>query len=81
MKIDEKQKAIDALNREMRGCTACRLSSDLLVGVTAKKAEMKCRKCGSENIEKRFSTFSMGESRSMSSGSDSSCPTGTCPLG
>jgi len=62
-------------------CKDCGNTFDLLVGVTAKKAEMKCRKCGSENIEKRFSTFSMGESRSMSSGSDSSCPTGTCPLG
>jgi putative FmdB family regulatory protein len=62
-------------------CKNCGEIFDLLVGVTARKTEMKCAKCGSENIEKRISTFSLGESGKSSSGSDSSCPTGTCPLG
>ncbi|HEV55928.1 MAG TPA: zinc ribbon domain-containing protein [Phycisphaerales bacterium] len=39
-----------------------------------------CEKCGSKNMEKLISTFSVqGDSRSSSTGSG--CSTGTCPLG
>lgn len=62
-------------------CQDCGENFDLLVGVTARKAEMKCSRCGSEHIEKTFGTFSMGASGRKTSRLDSSCPTGTCPLG
>lgn len=39
-----------------------------------------CEKCGSNDTEKLFSTFSVGANSRPSSGG-SSCPTGTCPLG
>lgn len=62
-------------------CEDCGETFELLVGMTAQKTEFKCRRCGSKNIEKTFGTFNMGESSSKKSASDSSCPTGTCPLG
>jgi len=37
-----------------------------------------CEKCGSKDTEKVFSTFAARSADS--SGSGSSCPTGTCPL-
>ena len=37
-----------------------------------------CEKCGSKATEKIFSTFAARSGGSSSS--DSSCPTGTCPL-
>ncbi len=59
-------------------CKDCGKKFDLLVGVTAEKEELKCEKCGSKNITKEISSFGVG--KSSSSSSDSSCPTGTCPL-
>lgn len=38
-----------------------------------------CEKCKSTDLQKQFSSFSAGHSSSVS-GSDGSCPTGTCPL-
>ena len=61
-------------------CNECGERFDILIGVTIKKEELKCRKCNSTNIEKIFGTFSMGSSDIKSSGTDSTCPTGTCPL-
>ena len=62
-------------------CKECGENFDLLVGVTVESVELKCRKCGSNNIEKTVSSFSVGNSTSKSSSSVSSCPTGTCPIG
>ena len=62
-------------------CKKCGEKFDLLVGVTAEKEELKCKKCNSRNIEKTLGTFSIGASGGKSGSSDSSCPTGTCPLG
>lgn len=62
-------------------CKDCGETFDLLVGVTAQKTEMKCIKCGGGHIEKTFGTFSMGASGNKTGSYDSSCPTGTCPLG
>jgi putative FmdB family regulatory protein len=59
-------------------CKDCGEKSDLLVGVTEEKEELKCKKCGSKNITKEISNFGVG--KSSSSSSDSSCPSGTCPL-
>ncbi len=61
-------------------CKDCGKKFDLLIGVTAEKAELKCQKCGSKNIEKVLASFGIGSSSSGSS-SAPSCPTGTCPLG
>jgi len=57
-------------------CKDCGEKFDLLVGVTSKKTELKCRKCNSKNIQKTISSFSVGN-KTGSSGS--SCSTGTCP--
>jgi len=62
-------------------CNECGEKFELLVGVTAQPEELKCQKCGSENIKKMIGSFTVSDSSSKSRGSDSSCPTGTCPLG
>ena len=60
-------------------CKNCGNKFDLLIGVTAEKAELKCQKCGSKNIEKALASFGIGNPSSGSS-SAPSCSTGTCPL-
>jgi putative FmdB family regulatory protein len=62
-------------------CNECGEKFDLLVGVNSQTEEFKCKKCNSRNIKKTIGTFSVGGSSGKSSSSDSSCPTGTCPLG
>ncbi len=62
-------------------CKDCGETFDLLVGVTVQKTELKCRKCGSEHIEKTFGSFSMGASGSKTSGFDSSSARRACPFG
>ena len=62
-------------------CKECGENFELLVGVTAERVELKCTKCGSDNIEKTVSSFSVGNSTSKSNSSGISCPTGTCPVG
>ncbi len=62
-------------------CKECGENFDLLVGVTAESVVPKCRKCGSKNIEKTVSSFSVGNSTGNSSTAGLSCPTGTCPIG
>ena len=57
-------------------CRKCSNRFELLVGVTADSKELKCTKCGSPDIEKRLSTFSVG-SRSSN---QSECASGTCSL-
>ena len=60
-------------------CKDCSEKFDLLVGVTSKKTELKCKKCSSRNIEKTLGSFSVGNSGGKSSSAGSSCSTGTCP--
>ena len=62
-------------------CKQCGENFDLLIGVTSEIVELECRKCGSKNIEKTLSSFSVGNSGGNSSSSGLSCPTGTCPIG
>ena len=62
-------------------CKDCGEKFDLLIGVTSEKTKLKCKKCNSKNIDKVFSSFSVGNSGGKSSSSGSSCPTGTCPTG
>lgn len=62
-------------------CKDCGQVFDLLVGVSSEKVELKCRKCGSKKIEKRFASFGINvSSGNKDSGSSCpTCPTGTCP--
>lgn len=60
-------------------CKNCSEKSEFLVGVTTEKEELKCKKCGSKNMEKIFASFSVGTSNASSSHS-AICPTGTCPI-
>ena len=62
-------------------CKDCGEKFDLLIGVTSKKTELKCKKCKSRSIDKVLSPFSVGKSGPKSSSSGPSCPTGTCPTG
>ena len=62
-------------------CEKCGEKFDLLVGITSEKEELKCKKCGSKNIRKILSAFSVGNLNGKSGSSGSSCPTGTCPTG
>jgi putative FmdB family regulatory protein len=43
------------------------------------KAEHPCEQCGSKKTDRILSAFAVGESGASRS-SQSSCPTGTCPL-
>lgn len=61
-------------------CKDCGEKFDLLIGVSSEKAELKCKKCNSKNIQKTFSPFSVGDSGNKVGSSGSSCPTGTCPI-
>jgi putative FmdB family regulatory protein len=60
-------------------CKQCSHNFDILVGVTADSAELKCAKCGSSQVEKTLGCFAvrMGSSKSNPSpcSSGSCCPT------
>lgn len=58
-------------------CKDCGMIFDFLM---VKKTEKpRCKKCGSQNLEKQLTTFGV---RIGNSGGNSnpSCPTGTCPI-
>ncbi len=59
-------------------CKDCGEKFDLFIRIGGKDEKLICKKCGSKNIQKTFSSFSLGSSSSKGSKSDSSCPTGTC---
>ncbi|MGM0365263.1 MAG: FmdB family zinc ribbon protein [Actinomycetota bacterium] len=62
-------------------CRDCRHKFELLA-LGERKEELECKKCGSKNIQKTFSSFGVVSSSSKGSGEqESSCPTGTCSLG
>ena len=58
-------------------CKKCGQKFDSLVRIRAGKEEIKCKKCGSENVQKTFASFNVGTGNSSSPGF---CPTGTCNL-
>ncbi|RKY12596.1 MAG: zinc ribbon domain-containing protein [Planctomycetota bacterium] len=58
-------------------CKKCGHKTDFLEKAGSNKKHI-CEKCGGNEMQRLFSTFSVGSS-SKSSGNDS-CPTGTCPL-
>jgi putative FmdB family regulatory protein len=58
-------------------CNKCGHKTEFLEK-SGSKVKHVCEKCGSDKLQRLFSTFSTGSS-SKSVGTDS-CPTGTCPL-
>jgi putative FmdB family regulatory protein len=44
------------------------------------KAKHICENCGSSDLGKLLSGFSVGKGEKSSSGGSETCPTGTCPL-
>jgi len=44
------------------------------------KGKHICEKCGSSDLQKIFSGFSIGQSDGSTSKDSDSCPTGTCPF-
>jgi len=57
-------------------CKRCGQKTEFLEKISSKNNHV-CEKCGSSDMQKLFSGFSVGQS---SHGGDS-CPTGTCPTG
>ncbi len=63
-------------------CADCSHRFELLVGQTMEGPKMLCPSCGSRNIKRILSTFSVSSGQgSPSSGNDfgGSCTGGTCP--
>jgi len=60
-------------------CRDCKEKFDLFIGISGKDEKLICKKCGSKNIQKIFSSFGVG-SLSGKDKPDSSCSSGICPL-
>ncbi len=61
-------------------CEDCGEKFDLFFGIGGTKEELICKKCGSKNIKRSFSSFGVKQSSGTNkSSSGDSCPTGTCP--
>ena len=56
-------------------CNKCGHKTEFLEK-SSSKGKRVCEKCGSSDMQKLFSGFSVGQSNQT----DGSCPTGTCPL-
>ena len=56
-------------------CKKCGYKMEFLEKSNSKGKHI-CQKCGSSDMRKMFSGFSVGQSNQASD----SCPTGTCPL-
>jgi len=56
-------------------CNKCGAKSEFLEKSSGKNKHV-CEKCGSSDMKKLFSYFSVGQSSQ-----GDSCPTGTCPTG
>ena len=61
-------------------CEDCKEKFDLYVGIGREKEKSVCKRCGSKNIKRTYSSFGVGSSSGNNTGSDESCPTGTCPF-
>ncbi len=59
-------------------CKECRHVTEFLEKADA-KGQHKCDHCGSTKTDKAFSAFAVGRGGSPES-TETSCPTGTCPL-
>ena len=63
-------------------CKKCGHHMDVLVKSRKQENQkVPCEKCGSEDTEKVFASFSVGQRGSSSTGAcPTCCPTGTCGL-
>jgi putative FmdB family regulatory protein len=62
-------------------CKDCQERFDLFIRGSRENDKLVCKKCGSKNIQRVFSTFGIGSgSGSGSESQQSTCPTGTCPF-
>jgi len=60
-------------------CRDCGEEFDLLVGSNSGEEE-KCIKCGSKNIERKYSSFGVNMNYKSEAPSCPTCSTGTCNL-
>ncbi len=60
-------------------CNKCGSKTEFLEKSNSKGNHL-CKKCGSSDLQKLFSGFSVGASTKSGSEAGDSCPTGTCPL-
>jgi putative FmdB family regulatory protein len=58
-------------------CNKCGRKTEVLEK-SGSKSKHVCEKCGSSDMRKVFSGFSIGQADSSSPGGNGSCPTGTC---
>ncbi len=58
-------------------CKECGNKFDIYIGIGGRKDKLVCKNCGSKNIEKDFSSISIGSGNK----DNGACPTGTCSLG
>ena len=62
-------------------CKKCHEKFERLEGVVSEEEALKCSKCGSKDVQKVFSTFSVGKSSrscDMNAPACSGCPGGAC---
>lgn len=57
-------------------CKKCSHNFDMLVGVTAETGDLKCTECGSTEVEKTMSSFTVR--MGTSSSGTPSCSSGSC---
>jgi len=60
-------------------CDKCGYVSQFLERPDSRKRHV-CQKCGSKGMTKLLSVFGTVASKKTSASTDTSCPTGTCPL-
>jgi putative FmdB family regulatory protein len=60
-------------------CNECGHKTEFLEKSGGKNKHV-CKKCGSSDMHKLFSAFSVGQGSKSSSRGNETCPTGTCPL-
>lgn len=61
-------------------CNKCKKKFELLVGVTADSADLKCTYCKSSDIKKVLSAFSVRRAAAAGlKGPAGACPPGGCP--
>jgi putative FmdB family regulatory protein len=67
-------------------CTKCGSLFERLEGVLRSDEELKCASCGSKDVSRQFSTFSVGKSSSKETEVSPAapacpgCPGGTCSM-
>lgn len=60
-------------------CNKCGHTIEFLEKIGNKNKHV-CKKCGSSDLQKLFSGFSVGQSKNSAPRGNESCPTGMCPL-